>query len=396
MEKSPLEIAVISHSYPTADDPGRAIFIKNEAHLISSDHHPEIHLPSVFSLPFQDAYSRNRNPLEEKLTLHPSTYVSVPGRRLSSITQRSLSSSLIKTVRKQDPDIVHLHALYPTGLASNKLKRAGYPVVLTIHGGDWYYNLSHDRLMRRLIESLHHCNKILCVGKKLLHDISRYEPSLEKKLDHLPHGVDAELFCPDKTPGRSKEKLAWEKGKTHLLAVGNLFRVKGYDILLRAFSELKPQNDYRLHIVAPRSDHDAKTETEQLLDALNLRERVTFYGQKTPDELADFYRASDLLVSSSRKEGFGLVIAEALACGTPAVATRSGGPEEIVTEETGILVAPEHPDELRTALEEMIATKERYKSDELHRYIAENFSLSAKREKLNAVYRELSGIRPEN
>ncbi|WP_209388373.1 glycosyltransferase family 4 protein [Rhodohalobacter sp. SW132] len=384
-----MKIAVISHSYPTTDDPGRSIFIKNEAHLISSDHHPEIHLPSVLSLPFHKAYSRNRNPLEDKLPFHPSVYFSIPRRRLSSITQRSLSSSLLKTVRKQDPDVVHLHALYPIGLAANKLKKAGYPVILTIHGGDWYYNLRHKRLMPRLINSLDHCDKILCVGKKLLQDIAQYEPRIEKKLYHLPHGVDTDLFCPEKNPGSSKKKLGWDFDKTHLLAVGNLFRVKGYDILLRAFSKIKSQKDCRLHIVAPRSDFDAKRETQKLMDTLNLRDRVTFYDQKSPGQLVEFYRASDLLVSSSRKEGFGLVVAEALACGIPVVATRSGGPEEIVTEETGTLVAPEHPGELRTALEEMITSKERYIPENLHQYIAENFSLSSKREKLNAVYREV-------
>jgi len=384
-----LKIAVISHSYPTTCDPGRASFIKNEAHLISLDHQVEIHLPSVFSLPFQKAYRRNRSPLDEKLTVHSTTYFSVPRRYLSSITQKSLSSALMKTVQKQDPDLVHMHGLYPTGLAAKSLREAGYPVILTIHGGDWYYNLSGKKLMARLIEALYHCNRIVCVGKSLLDDIEQYEPGLREKLIHLPHGVDTDLFFPKPEPGFKGEKLKWESDKTHILAVGNLFRVKGYDNLLEAFATLKQHEDCRLHIVAPRFDQDAKTVADRLMETLKLHETVIFYDQKSPQELAEFYRSADFLVSSSRKEGFGLVVAEAIACGTPVVATRSGGPEEIVNENNGILVAADDPSALRDTLQDMIATFQQYKPDDLHNYISEHFSIDAKKAKLNRMYREV-------
>lgn len=390
MENIPLKIAVISHSYPVASDPGRAQFIRKEAHLISLDHHVEVHLPSVIALPFQNQYNRNRQPLENTLPVHQSVYISIPDRRFSSITQYSLSRSLIKTIGRQDPDIVHIHSLYPAGLAMKTIKEAGYPVIVTIHGGDWYYNLSNKRLMARLLDSLNYCDKIICVGKRLVQDIERYEPALKEKLVHIPHGIDTRVFQPAHDLESTKEKLGWNREKIHLLAVGNLYKIKGIDLLLQAFAGIRRRPDYHLHIVTPRADSEAKEEVNFLMKKHNLYRQVTFYGNKQPADLAEFFKAADLFISPSRKEGFGLVVAEALACGTPVLATRSGGPEEIITPQTGKLTNTEDPEALRVSLENMISIKDRFNPDFLHSYIDKTFSITSKKRKLNNLYQMMN------
>lgn len=386
MEKKPLNVAVVTHSYPTEDDPTRTLFVKDEARMLSELHNIEVHLPSVFALPFQMQYSRNRRPLKAELTVHRSVYLSFPGRTFGRVTRYSLSKSVMKTIDRQNPDLAHLHSLYPTGLAAKALARSGYPVVLTIHGGDWYYNLKHERLMDLLLESMRFCQKIICVGKQLLEDITEYEPGLKPKLLHLPHGIDTEIFHPDATADPVPSEFT--KGAIHLLCVANLFRVKGIDLLLKAFAQLNSASKLHLHIISPRSDRDAKEEADDLIKAHGLDQHVTFYPQKSPPELATFYRAADLFISPSRKEGFGLVIAEAIACGTPVVATRSGGPEEIVTEETGLLIKTESVDELKTAIEKLLSEKERYDPNRMHEYIRNHFSLAHKKNRLMDLYAE--------
>lgn len=387
MQSFPFKIAIVSHSYPSVSDPSRALFVKNEARLISSDHSVEIHLLSAFTLPFMKRAKRHQHPLEDTLPLHQSTYLSVPRRNLSALTQFFISRSLLKSIVKQQPDIVHLHSLFPSGGAAKALKKKGYPVVLTIHGGDWYYNLPRPRLMKRLIDSLHHCDRIVCVGQQLIKDISDYEPALEKKLIHIPHGIDTNIFCRAEEPTGAKKKLRWAPEKTHLLAVGNLFRVKGFDLLLTAFSEITQRPGCHLHIISHREERDAKREVENIMKEKDLKAQVTFYGRQSPEELVQFYRAADILISSSRKEGFGLVVAEAMACGTPVLATRSGGPEEILTDKTGMLVDIE---KLATGLEKMISKVNLYDPDYLHAYIDKNYSLSSKMDNLNQVYSELT------
>src|SRR6056297_3567440 len=121
-------IALVSHSYPTKKLPAQASFIKREAYLIAQSHSVEVHLPSVYALPFQKQYYRSRNPDEKIIPLHRFSYLSFPGRRFASITQSSLSKNLIRSIDRQKPDVVHLHWLYPSGLTAPAIKQAGYPV----------------------------------------------------------------------------------------------------------------------------------------------------------------------------------------------------------------------------------------------------------------------------
>jgi len=111
-----------------------------------------------------------------------------------------------------------------------------------------------------------------------------------------------------------------------------------------------------------------------LASELGLDANVEFVGMKPPGEVASFMRESSLLVLSSRSETFGAVLIEAMACGTPVLATRCGGPEEIVTDEVGRLVPKEDVEALATAILEMTSESARYDSGLLRRYAVENFS----------------------
>jgi glycosyltransferase involved in cell wall biosynthesis len=129
------------------------------------------------------------------------------------------------------------------------------------------------------------------------------------------------------------------------------------------------------------------TKTKQLIDGIikdkDLNEHVTFYGKKSPEELAGFFRSADLYVSSSRKEGFGLTVAESIACGTPVLSTKSGGPEEIITEETGKLTSIKNLDK---SLKNTLMSLKKFNKQKLHMHIENNFSMHSKMEKLNMVY----------
>jgi glycosyltransferase involved in cell wall biosynthesis len=237
--------------------------------------------------------------------------------------------------------------------------------------------------MNRLIESLDYCNRIICVGKSLAKDISDYAPSIKDKIAHIPHGIDTAIFNPTEQVSDAKHTYNWNPDKSHILTVGNLFHVKGFDILLKAFAGLKPLSNYHLHIVTPREDSETRQEIDAIIMEKDLNGHITFYDRKTPNELAGFYRSADLFISSSRKEGFGLVVAEAIACGTPVIATMSGGPEEIITEETGRVSSIEN---LEESLKKTLPSLNKFDKLKLHNYIKCEFSTSSKKEKLNSLY----------
>jgi len=383
------KIALVSHSYPTRQSPEQASFIKREAHLIEQSESVVIHLPSVYALPFQQQYYRSRNPNESTIPVRRFSYLSFPGRRFASFTQTSLSKNLLLSLEKQPPDVVHLHWLYPSGLAAPAIKHRGYPVLLTIHGGDWYSNVGNKRLMPRLKKCLQACDKILCVGKQLKEDISRDCSSLNKKLIHIPHGIDTSQFCPATADKSYSSVVGWDLDKINILCVANLYHEKGIDLLIKAFCKIQDKDQHHLHIISAGGDSKTKSEINLLIDDFSIRNQITFYNSQPHQMLANFYRAADLLVSPSRKEGFGLVVAEAIACGTPVLATRSGGPEEIVTSECGILVEAGNANSLYDGLVTILGRLGEYQPLEMHRHIKTKFSVSEKKKKLLSVYDDL-------
>ena len=385
-----IKAAIVSHTYPTRISPGQTSFIKQEAHLINSIADAEVYIPAVYALPFQKQYKRSLQIDETDIPFHRFRYLSFPKRKLASFTQKSISKRLLKSIRKQNPDLVHLHWLYPSGLAVPSLKEAGYPVVLTIHGGDWYSNQSNQTLMPLLIRSLLLCDKIICVGKKLARDISNFRSDLQDKLVHIPHGIDTGLFNPIPDNEIIMEEIGWNREKKNLLCIANLYHGKGVDILIRAFSSISDRKKCHLHIVSPAGSKEAKSKIDQLINQHKLHHQVTFYDSMKQNRLVNFIRSADLLISPSRKEGFGLVVAEAIACGTPVLATRSGGPEEIVNPDCGILVEANSTDSLSAGLESITEKLNSYQADKMHQYIKTNFSIDAKKEKLEMVYHDIT------
>jgi D-inositol-3-phosphate glycosyltransferase len=127
-----------------------------------------------------------------------------------------------------------------------------------------------------------------------------------------------------------------------LLFVGRIQRLKGLEVLVRAFARLNDL-DARLLIVGgqPGTSHESReiSRLQHLVARLGIEDRTRFVGAVAHDRLPLYYSAADVTVMPSSYESFGLVAVESLACGTPVVATRVGGLTSIVHDgETGLLV----------------------------------------------------------
>ena len=155
--------------------------------------------------------------------------------------------------------------------------------------------------------------------------------------------VDEATFRPSEADG------SWDPDQ--ILFVGVIRHAKGLDILVRAFATLAPRLPaLRLLVVGGafyRGYQRDEAEVHKLVGELGLASHIRFAGQSSPAEVAAAMRRSALLVVPSRRETFSAVTAEAIASGTPVVATRCGGPEDIITPENGRLVPPEDPEAMR-------------------------------------------------
>jgi len=165
---------------------------------------------------------------------------------------------------------------------------------------------------------------------------------------HLVHtGVDLESFCPD--PNVPRDPL-------RILFVGNAQDPrKGIRVLLEAMRLLPPS--VRLNIVD--QGEPEKTYAPQLVAALGLTGRVHFTGRLSLEELVAQYRRASVLVLPSRFEGFGLPVVEALGCATPVVVTQAGSlPEVVGKDQGGLLVPPEDPGALASAIHRLLCNPE--------------------------------------
>lgn len=171
----------------------------------------------------------------------------------------------------------------------------------------------------------------------------------------IPCGVDTELFRPG---DRDVARAHVDPGNAPLvLYVGRIAPIKGLETLLDAVVQLRARGSaVRLLIVGGEADEPSdghEAEIRRRVDGLGLREVVRFVGAQPQEALRDFYVAADVTVLPSYYESFGMVVLEAMACGSPVIASRVGGLTTTVRDGvTGFLV----PDGDAGALAERIQT----------------------------------------
>jgi len=343
-----MKLLVLTNLFPTPWDPLRGAFNRQQFERLGRRH--ELHV--LTAVDFRERLRGRRGSVEVPgLRTGHFVFVYPPrfGRALhAGCWLLSLLLQRGRRLRTAGYDGILASWAYPDAVAAGWLARLlGIPYVVKVHGSDLNVQATHALRRPQIAASLRGAAAVVAVSRALAGKAVALgaDPS---RVHAIYNGVDAARFAPgDRTAARARLGLAGMGGPL-LLYVGNLKASKGCLDLLEAHAALAiAQPQARLVYVGEGASRGALLARAR---ALGIESRVQLAGAMPHEALPDWFRAADLLCLPSHNEGVPNVVLEAMACGTPVVATRVGGIPEVVPAHAGLLVPPGDPVALADAL----------------------------------------------
>ena len=306
-----MRILLVSQFFPSPAAPDFGVFVKQVA----------------------DELEREGNELERVVIDH---------RGGTPLKYASLTARALAAARRFRPDVVYAHFLFPAGAAAALAARlSGARLVVTAHGRD-VRNIGWIRgvgaASRRVVSR---ADAVVAVSDYLRRELESKLPEARGKTTVIDCGVDLDRFR-NREPDPLRAELGWDGEGPRYLCVGTLDERKNVVRLADAFAGLGAGT------LAFVGDGPYR-------ERLAGRERVLLPGRVAHDRVPDWIAACDVLCQPSLVEPFGQTVLEALATERPVVATKIGGPPELVTHETGVLVDPGSVESIRSGLEAAFA-----------------------------------------
>jgi glycosyltransferase involved in cell wall biosynthesis len=274
-------------------------------------------------------------------------------------------------------NLIHAHVSYPGGYVAAVLaKEFGVPYVITEHMGPFPFpSLMKDgQPIREIGYAFENAAASIAVSPSLAKRVSSFGYPIPRV---IPNMVDERSFA---LGGPQAEKFIF-------FTLCGISEQKGIDHLLEAIALWNPPAEkFEFRIGgdgAQRVQYQAKS------IALGLSDRVKWLGAVSRDKAPELFQQCHIFVMPSRHETFGVVYAEAIACGKPIIATRCGGPEFIVNEGNGLLVDVGDVPALSLALQKMAANWSHYKPTAIRQDFDKRFSRLAVVSHLRSLYNEV-------
>jgi glycosyltransferase involved in cell wall biosynthesis len=245
------------------------------------------------------------------------------------------------------PDAILAYWAHPDGEAAVRIGRMlRVPVTVMVGGSDVLILTGHAARRRRVTNVLQAADAIVTVGEDLRQNLIDHEIDPDK-IHIVPRGIDDSLFNPG-NQAEARRGLNLPAHKNILLWVGRMEHVKGLSVLLEACDRLRGRMlDCHVYLIG---DGSLRQQLESICETRQLCDRITFVGPILHAALVAWYRAADYVVLPSLSEGVPNVLREALACGTPFVASRVGGIPGLDKGPPNRLVPPGDPAALADAL----------------------------------------------
>jgi glycosyltransferase involved in cell wall biosynthesis len=371
-----MNILVLTHSYPESNLKWRGVFVQEQVKALSKVH-------DVFVVYFKVDYShfapfsnytflkkQSGRITEYEVTINKSFPVITQAKYLSN-TYRFIEKEILTQVKI---DIIHSHFSYPAGFLGTIIqKRKKIPCIITEH--TWIKKYFRSWIHKKcVLYALKNSSGVISVSIALKDDIALF---CSRKVSVIPNVIEVDKFY-------LSEKHDHKTLNIGILGGMGNYR-KGLDILIKSVSLLKDM-ELMVHI---GGDGILLEKFKTLSKESGVFEKCKFYGEILAEDISGFYSRLDVFVLASRDETFGVVVVEAMASGLPVIGTDCGGPKEIITRDTGLLVEKENPEELARAIKYMSENLHLYNRDSIRKYAEEKFGQMSFVESVTHFYQDV-------
>lgn len=332
-----LRVLLVSHLYPQGESSTYGIFVAEQARALAK-------LADVTVVVGRFGGQETT----ERLSSAGLRVVEVPlpgfGRLPSGITMARAVAPYARHVRRiagtgsSRFDICHAHFGFPDGYVGVRhALREGLPSVVTLHGDDFNRQIVRPFVGPVIAKTLLRANRVVCVSPAMVAPLLRRSAEAPDRIAFIPNGYDSNDISAhtDRTP-------------RYFLFVGGLHERKNPETLIRAYGSVADRTTHDLVIVG---DGPLRERLPRVVHELGLEDRVRLEGPQPHSRLDGYLAEAAALVLPSASEGMPIVVNEALASGTPVIASRLPGTEAQVKDARfGVLIQPGDADDLARAL----------------------------------------------
>ena len=342
MAETPVKILTLTTLFPNSVQPSHGVFVETRLRRLLADGRVQARVLAPVPWVPQGAEHLDRAkfrqvPAHEQrngITVTHPRYLVIPkiGMHVTPYTlYAAMKRELVKLLEAGERfDVIDAHYFYPDGVAAAWLGKAfNIPVTITARGTDINLIPQYPRPRRLILQAARDADAIITVCQALKDGLVELGAPASK-ITTLRNGVDLQLFRPeDRTHMRAK----WAMDGFVLASVGHLIERKGHDLAIAAMLQL-PNATLLIAGAGPE-----QAALEKLAQRIGVRDRVRFLGVLDQNALREIYNGIDVLILASSREGWANVLLEAMACGTPVIASSVWGtPEVVAAPEAGLLM----------------------------------------------------------
>ncbi len=332
-----LKVLSLSTEFPNPSEPGKGLFVRSRLEAMASQAYLFVVAPVAsldYANPRRNLLASLRIPQERAegsmQVIHPRwLYPPFGGWANAFFLFVRLLPALASLRRRRPLDLIDAHFAHPEGIAAVLLGRIlGLPVLVTIRGSELRYR-RHRSKRFWMSWALRRADRVIAVSDGL-RELAIALGAEPQRVKTVPNGIDGDVFFRrDRRACRSSHGIA--AAERIIFSAGDLAELKGHHRVIAAVKSLNGRGVRARLLIAGgvgRSGRYAEALRRQV-KADGLGDQVAFLGEVTQEALAELMSAADVFCLASSTEGWPNVVNEALACGTPVVATDVGAVRQI-------------------------------------------------------------------